>query len=278
VALTGVVCCRLDSRHANKRLPCEAYPLQLNGRSAGRRSSTTYGREAAFSHAMKSCRRAWNVVARRHPGKLPHVNPFAQMGLRSSNRETPTATYNELLMFRAKAVELGLSSLATAALVGWEWLQRETDIFATFDVSHYRPKERPNMVLVVDEKTKQESWIPLLDDAGAPIYPELMAELDAIKRDRIGGLMLCRDWGNRGPWPTWPKPDQPDFTHLSRKVKQVVRAAELRDELSFTSFRHGGFTEGWRRRIDRPRDASSGPPYDREGTAEVHQAHHSTDR
>jgi hypothetical protein len=54
--------------------------------------------------------------------------------------------------------------------------------------------------------------------------------------------MLCRDWGDRKPWPTWPKPDQPDFTHMSRKVKQVVRAAGLRNQLSFTSFRHGGFT------------------------------------
>src|SRR6478609_1913841 len=59
----------------------------------------------------------------------------------------------------------------------------------------------------------------------------------------IGGLILRRDWGERGPWPTWPKPDQPDFTHLSRKVKEVIRAAGLRDELSFTSFRHGGITE-----------------------------------
>lgn len=201
-------------------------------------------RRTTVNHAMKSCRRAWNVVARRHPGKLPLVNPFAQMGLRSSDRETPTATYDDLLAFRTKAVELGLSSLATAALMGWEWLQRETDIFATFDVSHYRPKERPNMVRVVDEKTKQQSWIPLIDDAGAAIYPELMVELDAIKRQRIGGLMLCRDWGERGPWPTWPRPDQPDFTHLSRKVKEVIRAASLRNELSFTSFRHGGFTEG----------------------------------
>ena len=50
-------------------------------------------------------------------------------------------------------------------------------------------------------------------------------ELDVIKRDRIGGLMLCRAWGNRGPWPTWPKPDQPDFTHMSRKVKEVILAA-----------------------------------------------------
>jgi hypothetical protein len=201
-------------------------------------------RRTTINHAMKSCRRAWNICARRNPGKLPLVNPFAQMGLRSSDRETPTATYDELIAFRTKAVEMGLSSLATAALIGWEWLQRETDIFATFDVSHYRPKEHPNMVRVIDEKTNAESWIPLFDDAGVPLYPELVAELDAIKRERIGGLMLCRDWGNRGPWPTWPKPDQPDFTHLSRKVKEVIRAAVLRDELSFTSFRHGGFTEG----------------------------------
>ena len=31
---------------------------------------------------------------------------------------------------------------------------------------------------------------------------------------------------------------------MSRKVKEIIRAAEIRDELSFTSFRHGGFTEG----------------------------------
>jgi len=37
------------------------------------------------------------------------------------------------------------------------------------------------MLRVLDEKTKQESWIPLIDDAGVPLYPELMAELDTIK-------------------------------------------------------------------------------------------------
>jgi hypothetical protein len=200
-------------------------------------------RRTTINNAMRSCRRAWNVVARRHPGKLPFVNPFASMGLQSSSRETPTATYEELRAFRIKAAELGLPSLATAALVGWEWLQRVEDIFATFMVEHYRPKERPNMVRVIDEKTKQESWIPLVDEVGVALYPELMAELDAIKRERIGGLMLRRDWGDRGPWPTWPKPDMPDFTHMTRKVKEIIRAADLRDELSFTSFRHGGLTE-----------------------------------
>ena len=79
------------------------------------------------------------------------------MGLRSSDRETPTATLPKLQAFRAKAIEMGLPSLATGALIGWEWLQREVDIFATFNVSHYRPKEQPNMVRVIDEKTSSEN-------------------------------------------------------------------------------------------------------------------------
>jgi hypothetical protein len=66
-------------------------------------------------------------------------------------------------------------------------------------VSHYKPKERPRSVRVLHEKTDEENWIPLFDDAGVPLFPELMAELDAIKRDRIGGLMLRRDWGERLP-------------------------------------------------------------------------------
>ena len=209
-----------------------------NGKSIERERRTT------INHAMKSCRRAWKIAARRNPGKVPLVNPFAAMGLESSDRETPTATLAELQAFRAKAIELGLSSLATAALIGWEWLQREVDIFATFQVSDYRPKERPNAVRVIHEKTNEENWIPLFDEkTDAPFYPELMAELDAIKRTRIAGLMLRRDWGQHAPWPTWPKEDEVDLTHMSRKVKEVIRAAGLRDELTFTSFRHGGFTE-----------------------------------
>ena len=75
--------------------------------------------------------------------------------------------------------------------------------------------------------------MPLFDGRRAAL-PRLMAELDAIKRERIGGLMLTPRLGRPRPWPTWPKPDQPDFTHCRRKVKEVIRAAGLRDELSFT--------------------------------------------
>ena len=64
--------------------------------------------------------------------------------------------------------------------------------------------------------------------------------------------MLRREWGKQDPWPTYPKegrwPTYPkegeiDLTHMSRKVKEVIRTAGLRDELTFASFRHGGFTE-----------------------------------
>jgi hypothetical protein len=200
-------------------------------------------RRTTANHGMKTCRRAWNVGLRKNPRKVPIHNPFAQMGLVSTKRETPTATYAELQTFRAKAVEMGLQSLATAALIAWEWLQREEAIFCVLDITHYRPKEQPNAVHILDPKNDEEGWFPLFDDIGVPLFPELMAELDAIQRERIGGLMLCRDWGDRRPWPTWPQPGRPDLTHMSRKVKRVIRAAGLRDELTFSSFRHGGFTE-----------------------------------
>ena len=66
-------------------------------------------RRTTVNHAMKTCRRAWNVAARRNPGKLPLVNPFAKMGLRSSDRETPTATYEELQKLPRQGDRTGLS-------------------------------------------------------------------------------------------------------------------------------------------------------------------------
>jgi hypothetical protein len=93
-------------------------------------------RRTRVNHAMKSCRRAWNIALRRNAGKVPLLNPFSKMGLVSYNHETPTATYPELTSFRAKACEMGYPSLATAALIAWEWLQREQATFSVFDVAH----------------------------------------------------------------------------------------------------------------------------------------------
>jgi len=43
------------------------------------------------------------------------------MRLQSTSRETPFATFAELQAFRAKAVETGFQSIATGALIGWNF-------------------------------------------------------------------------------------------------------------------------------------------------------------
>ena len=49
---------------------------------------------------------------------------FYHSALSSKVRETPTGTWAELIVFRNKAQRLGYQSLATVALVAWEWPQR----------------------------------------------------------------------------------------------------------------------------------------------------------
>jgi hypothetical protein len=123
---------------------------------------------------------------------------------------------------------------------GWELLQREAHIFIRFAADHYRPASRPNHVYVINYKTSTGSWEPLFNGKGKPLYPLLMAELDAIKRLRpTGGLMLRRD-GSSLPW--FGKGEM--LTQVQRISKKIILAAGLRSELTFTSFgRHGGTTE-----------------------------------
>ncbi|MCK1622853.1 hypothetical protein IVA98_06240 [Bradyrhizobium sp. 160] len=200
--------------------------------------------------AMASCRRAWFVGQRAQEKIVPASNPFSRMGLRSRApgqpiRPTPTATWDELVAFRAAAKRLDYRSIATAALLSWEWLQREQHVFGSFDMSHYRPSERPNSVRIVHPKNGEEAWWPLLDETGAPLFPELMDELDEMKKTSLPGLVFRRDHAHRRsvtplPWITPRK----DLRYLRSVVKKIIAAADLRQELSFTSFRHGGFTEG----------------------------------
>lgn len=200
--------------------------------------------------AMVACRRAWFVGQRADEKRVPAINPFSRMGLKArapgqAVRETPTATWEDLVAFRAAAKDLGYRSVATASLVTWEWLQREEHVFGAFEIAHYRPKERPNSVKIVHPKNGEEAWWPLFDEAGEALFPELMAELDEIKKTTVSGLVFRRDHAHRRsrtplPWIT----DRKDLRYLRDVVKEIIRSAGLREELSFTSFRHGGFTEG----------------------------------
>ena len=200
--------------------------------------------------AMIACRRAWFVGQRAQETMVPAINPFARMGLKSRShgqipRETPTANWDELVAFRLAANRRGHGSIGTAALLAWEWLQREEHIFGAFDISHYRPSERPNAVRIVHPKNGEEAWWPLFDEIGEPLFPELMAELDAMKEKMTSGLVFRRDHEHRRspiplPWIT----ERGDLRYLRRVVKKIILAAGIRSELSFSSFRHGGFTEG----------------------------------
>jgi hypothetical protein len=126
------------------------------------------------------------------------------MGLKARSpgqpvRETPTATWEELVAFRAAARKLGYGSVATAALVTWEWLQREEHVFGAFEITHYRPKERPNSVRIVHPKNGEEAWWPLFDETGETLFPELMAELDAIKKTMVSGFGATMNTASRVP-------------------------------------------------------------------------------
>jgi hypothetical protein len=112
-------------------------------------------------------------------------------------------------------------------LIGWELLQRKAHIFIRFMADHYRPDSRPNHVYVINYKTSTGSWGPLFDKKGNPLYPQLMAELDAMKQLRpTGGLMLRRD-GSGLPWSG--KGEM--LTQVERISKKIIIAAGLRPEL-----------------------------------------------
>ncbi|MCP1967971.1 hypothetical protein [Bradyrhizobium elkanii] len=49
--------------------------------------------------------------------------------------------------------------------------QREEHVFGAFEISHYRPKERPNSVKIVHPKNGEEAWWPLFDDRGEALSP-----------------------------------------------------------------------------------------------------------
>jgi hypothetical protein len=143
-------------------------------------------RRTTVNHAMKSCRRAWNVTTRLHQTIVPAANPFAQMGLVASGGTVTAASYGDLLAAVAQADAMGFPSLGTALMLTWEMLQREEHIFTAFMLPHYRPKDHPNKVLIVHPKNGEAVWFPLFDDVGRALYPELMARMDVMKRDRVG--------------------------------------------------------------------------------------------
>jgi hypothetical protein len=156
---------------------------------------------------------------------------------------TRAATLEELNCFVAKADELGYRSIGTAALIAFWRLQREEDIFLRLGWSHYRPLDARDTVQILHNKTGESVDVPLYDQDGTQLWPDLMPRLDS--EPRVGTLLVMRDKADRKtkvhlPWAT--SASNP-VRHVQRVIAQIRDAAGLPPDITFTSFRHGGHTD-----------------------------------
>lgn len=184
------------------------------------------------------CKRAWNIARRDKPKIVPWINPFDKMELTYEPKSTRPVTHDELLRFVKAADDAGESSLGTAAMIAYYWLQREEDIIGRLSWSHYRPDDTPDVARIFHHKTRKLVDIPLYDEDGTGLWPELTTRLDGAPR--YGTLIVTRDRLDHRrkvhlPW----KEDY--FRH---RVAAIRAAAGIDFEAKFMGLRHGGNTEG----------------------------------
>lgn len=183
------------------------------------------------------CKRAWNVARRSKPTLVPSLNPFHKMELEYHPKPTRAVTHAELLRFVKAADEEGESSIGTAAMIAYYWLQREEDILKRLTWSHYRAAGDPGIARIFHHKTGELVDMPLHDEDGTALWPELMERLDAAPK--YGTLIVTRDRLDRRrkvhlPW------KQDYFRH---RVAEIRKAAGIDFDVKFMGLRHGGNTE-----------------------------------
>jgi hypothetical protein len=195
-------------------------------------------------YAMQVGRRIWYEAARDSGGG----NPFARMGLSNKatkgNRPTSRAEYDA---YREQARSMGRQSMATAAALAFELVRRASDVFGYVTPGedpggiYWEDYEAGETILLRQHKTGAVQVLPLADDEGLPLYPDLEAELERTPRGRpdieIDGrpmtpIVVDEETGKRY------------LEDRSRRVFRNIRdKAKLPAEMSLTGFRHGGATE-----------------------------------
>jgi hypothetical protein len=195
--------------------------------------------------SMTVSKRAWDVARRDYPSIIPALNPFADMDIGYKARVTRAATLTELRTFVAATDADGSSSLGTGAMIAYYWLQREEDIFMRFAWSDYRPPDNPDRVMIWHHKNHDERIpVPLFDIDGTALWPEMTTRMESVRR--AGTLIVMRDRPDPKkkvhlPWMTGGKNP---MRYVQSEVRRICRGAGIPDDITFTSFRHGGHTEG----------------------------------
>jgi hypothetical protein len=160
------------------------------------------------------------------------------MDLHHKAKQTRPVTHAELTSFVKAADAAGEASLGTAAMIAFFWLQREIDIISRLLWNHYRPADNPDIVRIFHHKTREPVDLPLVDDDGTELWPELTARLDAAAKN--GTLIITRDKLDAKrkvhlPW-------APDY--FRHRVAAVRADAGIDADVKFMGLRHGGNTEG----------------------------------
>lgn len=188
--------------------------------------------------AMAVCKRAWNIAGRSHREHVPAENPFVKMGLTYKPVTTRPVTYPEMMRLVAAADASGEPSIGTACMIAFFWLQRQQDIIARLSWTHYRPSDAPGIARIFHFKTGELVEVPLYDDDGTALWPDIMNRLDAAPRH--GTLIVTRS-----------NPDHRRKVHLPwqidtfrHRVAELRTAAGVSAEAKFMGLRHGGNVEG----------------------------------
>jgi hypothetical protein len=191
-------------------------------------------RRRTVNLAMAVARRAWKI-ARRASDRVPLENPFERMGLTYRPRQTRPVTRDEMMNLVAAADAVGAPSIGTACMISFYWLLREGNCLS-LTWGAYRPPDVPGIARLVHHKTGEPVDVPLIDDDGTLLFPELCERLDATPRR--GSLIIMRDQPDRRkvhlPW----KED-----NFRRRFAEIREAAGFDSTLTFMGLRHGGLTE-----------------------------------
>jgi hypothetical protein len=203
------------------------------------------------TYAMQVCRLVWNWAIRYKKTTGITENPFAGMALSHTvadgNRPTTRAEYNA---YRAKARELGYQSMATAAALSFELVQRVWDVFGIPDPGaadspddgstrgiRWHDYDRGVSIIVRQSKTGKRIRIPLSDTTmegdGLVLYPELEEELARTDHGEPDDLIV-REERNGQPY---------KHRRMSSVHRAICEATGLPKKMTFTGFRHGGATE-----------------------------------
>lgn len=194
------------------------------------------GKVQTANLTCRIARSIWNRAIREgksYPDSThwPVVNPFEKMKLPTVRTVTRIWTIGEVYGFIQAADDDGTPIMGTAALMAYEWCQRRIDIRTTITWSGYDGQK----IGFVQSKTGEPVAIPMYDDDGVPLFPELQERLS--KTPRHGPLIVMRHDKRTGVYRPYTD------SEFSKTFRRLADAAGLPKELQFRALRHTGTTE-----------------------------------